>query len=158
VRGTPTPYKGTYQRWNSGYFFSLSNTGQYAVHKVSATAETAVQPWTTAAALTAGSGAFNTIKVKAQNGTLTLYLNGVQVWTKTFASFIASGQVGLAIYRGTGEGTNAMIADYVKLGPVGSLPAGKHGGKAISEEQKALNREARANPHVNLRGPGYGPQ
>ena len=106
ARETQTPYRASYKQRNTGYAFKLSNNGRYKVVRLNGTAEAVLKPWTASAALATGSGAYNTMRVKAQGGVLTLYLNGQQVWTRTLAHYIESGQVALAVYRAPGQASS----------------------------------------------------
>jgi len=110
LRGAPTSLT-SYKAWMPSYWFAYTNSGQFSVWEYSAGGvETALQPWTTSAAITT---TWNKLKVTAVGSRLNFWINGTLVWTGTDTSF-TTGQLGLAFYRSSSTTNDQFFVDYAR--------------------------------------------
>jgi hypothetical protein len=138
VRGTPIPLDSS-ARWYSSYNLQYTRDGYFSLWKYVAGAQTMLQDWTPSAAINQGD-AWNTLRVKAQGTYLVFYINGTAVWAG-WDSSLASGRVGLGMYRHTDSVGDLFRADWAKLSTSGSQTQGVT-VPLVSVEQSELNRAA----------------
>ncbi len=109
IRGNPALVAGN--EWTQGYRFRITRDGFYSVYRDQVTA---LQVWTATSAINRGS-AWNELRVLAVGSGLQFYINDILVWTGSDAS-LASGRVGVGMYRGAGTKRNGLLIDYATLG------------------------------------------
>ncbi len=108
VRGNPT--LAALNQWAQGYVFQITRSGLYSVYRDNVTA---LQGWTASPAIHQGN-AWNELRVVAMGSSLSFSINGVLVWSGTDAS-LASGRVGIGMYRGPGTTGNGLFIDSATL-------------------------------------------
>ncbi len=109
VRGNPALV--AQNEWAQGYMFQVTRDGFYSVYRDNVTA---LQGWTATSAINQGS-AWNEVRVVAIGSSLRFYINDTLVWSGSDAS-LASGRVGVGMYRGAGTKRNRLLIDYATLG------------------------------------------
>jgi hypothetical protein len=92
------------------YQLEVDCDGRYRLSRVEAGALTALQDWTADGAIRAGSGAANTLGVRAQAGRLEAFVNGAPVHAATDAAF-AEGGFGVVVGAGPAAGFTATFDD-----------------------------------------------
>jgi hypothetical protein len=111
VRGSPNGL-GSLNVWSNGYLFEYANSGAFAVFRVNGTSVTTLKQWTASSAIAQGD--WNVLRVAASSSTLKFYINDTLVWRGT-DSTLATGQVGIMMYRdGTSTG-NRLYVDWARL-------------------------------------------
>jgi hypothetical protein len=154
IRGTPSPYVQSFQRWNHGYAFNIAMTGRFSIFRYSATGNTTLQAWTLPMGTTIHTDGTtpNVLKVVASGGTLQFFVNGVLVKTLTGQTLFPTGKVGVAMVRTSGAPTDTLKVNYAKVAPSG-FPLPKQAEVfwgEVSVEQEAANDEAnRLTPNAN---------
>lgn len=119
IRGNPTLDSSGW--WNTEYTFDYSNTGYFGVWRDYYGTYATLRDWTYSSAII--QGGWNTLKVKASGPNLYFYINDTLVWSGTDTTY-ASGQVGIAMYRGPSCANDKLWVDYAKLDTtVSDLPA-----------------------------------
>lgn len=155
LRGTPT-ITGREKDWKSGYEFLYVNDGYYSVWKRYGSRTYNIQPWTYSSAIVNGT---NTIRVVASGANMSLYFNGTPVWTgsdNAYGPDLLTGSVGILSFVGD-------WSDYYDYLYVDRITTTFLVGAAViddedtvSEEQRALNDAAMANPIGSPFGPNVG--
>ncbi len=113
IRGTPLPLDPG-QRWYSYYMFQYTRDGYYSVWKrVAGGSSAALQDWTASPAINTGD-AWNTLRVVAEGGRLSFYINGALVWSGTDYS-LSFGRVGIGMYRDASSTGNLLQVDWATL-------------------------------------------
>ena len=145
LRGDPTP-RGLNQVWDSGYAFAFTTavTGRkYSIFRYSNGRPIVVQSWVAPVppAFINGSGTANILKVEANGGTLTFFLNGTPVKTITGQPLL-SGQVGLGMVRSLPAGLDGpkdtLVVNAATVTPVGGpVPT-----RVVSAAQERANEAA----------------
>jgi len=133
VRGTPDPLTSNAE-WNNGYLFNYTRTGTYAVWKVVAGVEVFLAHWAPTSAIIQGD-AWNTLRVVANGTSLSLYINGILVWSGADGTF-ASGRAGVASYTDASTGSQVWV-DYAVLTRGSYVVV-----DTLSAEQQRLNEAA----------------
>jgi len=111
-RGTPLPL-GEGNSWYSAYQFQYTRNGYYSLWKRSGGGSAvAVVDWTYSPAINQGE-AWNTLRVVANGASLTLYINGVNVWSGSDSS-LSYGYPGVGMYQDGSEG-NELQVDWARL-------------------------------------------
>jgi hypothetical protein len=114
VRGTPYP-AGLDALWDMGYYFAYNNYGQFVVYELNGGSLSALQSWTTSAAI--NPGGWNTLKVIADGSTLKFYINDILVWTGIDSTH-TNGKVGIRMYRDSISTGNKIYVDWAELSTV----------------------------------------
>jgi hypothetical protein len=108
VRGVPTPLQSD-TMWNKGYYFEYSNNRYFSVWKITRTSDTKIKGWTRYSGI---SSSWNMLRVVANGGSFTFYINGNKVWSGKNASF-ANGNVGITFYRSSSPGVLYVDSAYL---------------------------------------------
>lgn len=111
VRGSPAPLAGN-KEWHSGYRFSYTNGGSFAVHKIVNGTLISLNDWTPTGAIVQG-GAWNTLHVRVEGDQLSFYINDQLVWQGVDLDY-PSGQVGVFMYNG-GDPLDRIYVDWANL-------------------------------------------
>jgi hypothetical protein len=102
--------------WNTEYTFNYTNTGYFSVWRDYYGGYTALSGgaggWVYTSAI--NQGGWNTLKVKADGGSLYYYINDHLVWTGYDTTY-ASGRVGIAMYRSLGCTGDKLWVDFAGL-------------------------------------------
>ena len=102
---------------DSLYRFQYMSDGTFSVYKrISGGSYVAVKPWTASSAIVKGA-AWNILRVRAVDSSLYFYINGTLVWSGTDTS-LASGRVGVGMYRDTTSSGNGLWVDWATLSPI----------------------------------------
>ncbi len=134
VRGTPNPLTAD-NHWYNEYKFQYTRGGSYSIWKrVAGGSSVAIQGWSSSPAINPGD-AWNTLRVVANGTSLSFYVNGTLVWSGSDSS-LASGRVGIGIYRTSDSSGDLLRADWATLSVLNAQ--GFEPG-SISAEQQALN-------------------
>lgn len=146
VRGAPSGSGFAQTTWNSGYAFNLSMSGKFSIFRVTNGRPAAVQAWVAPVDTTInGSGQPNTLKVIADGGFLTFFINGVPVKSLS-GEVLLSGRVGLGMVRSNGSYVNDKLRAQYAFVTAGAPPA----PPAVSAAQEAANQAAnQAHPRPN---------
>jgi subtilisin family serine protease len=118
VRGTPLPLDINYH-WAVEYAFNYANQGYFSVGKTVNGVTTVLKGWTETPAINQG-GTWNTVRVIAVGNKFSFYINDTLVWSGT-DSQIASGRVGLGMYRNLTSIPDIFQVDWVTLTPAYAL-------------------------------------
>lgn len=116
VRGVPDPL-GSMYRWNSGYGFYVNRNGNYAVFKYVNGQFNFLSDWKSHAAIATGDG-WNVLRIYAQNGSLSFWINGALVWSGVDYNYLARGRAGVAYYQESSSSGNTLNIDWAALTPV----------------------------------------
>jgi predicted secreted protein len=90
VRGTPT--FDSYNDWENGYYFLISDYGDFEVLRIVSGSWYLLQSWTISPSIAAND--WNTLKVVTSGSVLKFYINGNLVWSGMDATY-SSGRVGV---------------------------------------------------------------
>ncbi len=112
IRGDPTKLN-TYYDWKPSYTFNYNNMGYFSVWRVSSTGTYSALKTNTFSSKIVRNG-WNTLKVVANNSSLTFYINGAKVWAGS-NSTLKTGKVGIQFERDANPGT--LLVDWAKLTP-----------------------------------------
>jgi hypothetical protein len=142
VRGDPAgASSNSGNNWTSGYRFQITRNGLFSVFRVDSGSTVQLQGWTTTGAINQGD-LWNTLRVVANGGNFTFYINGVMVWTGTDSTY-ATGRVGVGMYRSSGDTNDEITVDWATLTvPAAAAPSPR---ASVSPEQRALNEVANRN-------------
>lgn len=97
--------------WNQSYLFQYTNNGSFSVWATTKTTSRALKNWTTSSAI--NDEGWNTLRVEANGGAMSFYINNVLVWSGYDAAF-TEGNVGIGMYRDTSSG-NEFYVDWAEL-------------------------------------------
>ncbi len=117
VRGVPTPL-GSGNRWNSGYGFYYSRSGEYTLGTYKDGAWTTLVNWSAHSAINTGDN-WNVLRARANGTTVDFYINGTAVARVTSSVLPTAGKVGLALFSDTSSG-NSLWADWATLSTLGA--------------------------------------
>lgn len=115
VRGSPGTLSST-GTWSDGYLFQVWGV-QYSIWKYVNLGSSMVQGWTYSSAINSGDD-WNTLRVVADGSYFEFYINGTGVWFGTDSS-LASGRVGVGMYRSADSTGDRLEVDWATLSPLG---------------------------------------
>jgi len=148
VRGVPSPYHDAFQRWDTGYVFSIARTGRFGAWLLKGNTVTTLQAWVAPAALTVintASGAINRLRVVSRGTRLEFYIN-YNASTNPNPVFVITNAQALGGRTGAGAtrlGTTTLT-DAIRLNRATLLPPASAGGanRQPSATQQTLNAVA----------------
>lgn len=95
------------------YCFQYSRDGHFSVFKRINGQWTALKKWTASTHIKKSTN-WNTLRAVANGNKLSFYINGKRVWSGS-DSILASGWVGVSMYRDTISKNNSFLVDWAKL-------------------------------------------
>jgi hypothetical protein len=139
IRGIPEPLSNPYYNWYGYYFLQYTRGGWYSIFKrIDGGNLIEVQAWTFSSAINQG-GAWNTLRVVADDAGLSFYINGTLVWSGADTS-LSIGQVGIGMFT-LGADPDYLYVNWATLSTSGFPLA----ADTVSPEQQALNEAANKN-------------
>ncbi len=136
IRGTPGSPDGG---WMNAYQFEINRNGYFSVWRGVNDTWTALQYWTYSPFIAKGDN-WNTMRVVMVGSNMSLYVNGVLIWTGSDTQ-LTSGQVGAFIARVGAPTTNdALILASAKVTVPTTMTA--MSAADVAADQKTLNADA----------------
>lgn len=97
---------------NNQYVYTISSNGMYSIDKYVDGKFTEIKKWTSSSYINQGNGAYNTFKVKKENGYLKFYINDQYLTLIPFSGFMGD-RFGYVIYKNQKIAADDLEIKYI---------------------------------------------